>query len=297
MTGGMLMRTMAPFEGLWEIWTHQFMVRGFMVTLLAALVCAMLSCWLVLVGWSLMGDALSHAVLPGVVLSYVLGAPFSIGALISALVCVGLIGAVRRNTRIKQDAAIGVVFTTMLASGLMLISVFPSQISLEHVLFGDLLGITRQDMLQVLVLAPLAGLAVFVKRRDLTLLAFDPTHAEAIGLSVRRLTALLLFVLALTVVVAMQAVGAVLIVALLIIPGATARLCTVRFRHMLWIAMLVSAVSVTIGVYVSYWFNTASGATVVTAHGLVFAVVYLVAPQGLRSLLAPRRAAARNAGA
>ncbi|MDU0969198.1 MAG: metal ABC transporter permease [Actinomycetaceae bacterium] len=273
---------------LTELWTHGFMVRGFAVTLIAALVCAMLSCWMVLVGWSLMGDALSHAVLPGIVLAYLFGVPFSIGALIAALICVGLIGGVRHNPRIKQDAAIGVVFTTMLAFGFVLVSVFPSQINMEHVLFGDMLGITMSDVIQVVILAPLAGIVLYLKRRDLTLFAFDPTHAAAIGLSTKRLSALLLACMAVTVVVAMQAVGAVLIVALLIIPGATARLLTKDFERMMWWAMGMSAVSVTIGVYVSYWWNTASGATVVTVHGLVFAIVYLVSPQGLRAVTSRR---------
>lgn len=270
---------------LWEVWTHSFMVRGYSVTLVAALVCAMLSCWLVLVGWSLLGDALSHAVLPGVVLAYVWGAPFAVGALLAALVCVGLIGAVRNNPRIKEDAAIGVVFTTMLAIGFVLVSVYPSHLSLEHVLFGDMLGITRADLVQVMVLAPLAGMVLYLKRRDLTLLAFDHLHAGAIGLSTRRLSALLLTCMAVTVVVAMQAVGAILIVALLVIPGATARLLTRNFWHMMWWAMGVSFVSVTLGVYLSYGYNTASGATVVTVHGLVFALVYVVSPQGLRAVM------------
>lgn len=273
---------------LWEtfgqMWTHSFMVRGYVVTLLAATVCALLSCWLVLVGWSLMGDALSHAVVPGIVFAYVVGIPFSIGAFIAALVCVGLIAVIRSTSRIKEDAAIGVVFTTMLAVGLVLISVYPSHIDLQHIIFGDLLGITQIDMWQVVILAPLAGIIVLAKNRDLTLFAFDPTHAAAIGLSTRRLSALLLTCLAITVVVAMQAVGAILIVAILIIPGATAFLLTRRFQTMLWLSPLLSAVAVTIGIYLSYWFNMASGATVVVAHGALFAFIYLISPYGLRSI-------------
>lgn len=272
---------------LWEIfgemWTHQFMVRGFVVTLLASMVCAVLSCWLVLVGWSLMGDALSHAVVPGIVIAYILDVPFSIGAFAAALLCVALIAVIRSTSRVKEDAAIGVVFTTMLAVGLLLISIETSQVDLQHIIFGDLLGITNEDMIQVLVLAPIAGLIVLLKNRDLTLFAFDPTHASAIGISTRYLSALLLTCLAITVVVAMQAVGAILIVALLIIPGATAFLMTQKFQRMLWIAPLISAGAVTIGIYLSYWFDWASGATVVTIHGLIFMVVYLFSPMGLRS--------------
>ncbi|MDO4666196.1 MAG: metal ABC transporter permease [Actinomycetaceae bacterium] len=266
-----------------EMWTHHFMVRGFTVTMLAAVVCALMSCWLVLVGWSLMGDALSHAVVPGIVLAYIVGMPFSVGAFIAALLCVGLIGGIKHSSKIKEDTAMGVVFTTMLAVGLTLISVFPSNIDLQHILFGDLLGITNEDMVQVLILAPIAGIVVWLKRRDLTLFAFDPAHASTIGLSTRRLSALLLTCLAITVVVAMQAVGMILIVALLIIPGATAYLLTDRFTTMLWVSPLVSAICVTIGIYLSYWFDMASGATVVTISGLAFALVYLFSRRGIRA--------------
>lgn len=277
------------YETFLEIWTHNFMVRGYVVTLLAATVCAILSCWLVLVGWSLMGDALSHAVVPGIVIAYIIGTPFSIGAFFAALICVGLIALVRSTSRVKEDAAIGVVFTSMFAFGLVLISVFPSHIDLQHIIFGDLLGITHADLIQVVILAPIAGAAVLIKRKDLTLFAFDPIHASAIGLSTRRLAALLLTALAITVVVAMQAVGAILIVALLITPGATAFLLTSRFNRMLIISPLISVISVTLGIYLSYWFNAASGATVVAVHGLVFLIVYLTSPLGIRSIIGTGR--------
>ena len=227
------------YEAFIEMWTQQFMLRGIIVTGVAAAVCAVLSCWLVLIGWSLLGDALSHAILPGIVVSYLLGTPFAIGALVAALLVVGLIGAVRGRGRVKEDTAIGVVFTTMFASGLVLISLFPSHIDLHHILFGDMLGITRADMWQVLILSPLALVLLLYKKRDLVLYAFDKTHAHAIGISTSWLATLLLVALSLTVVVAMQAVGAILIVALVITPGATARLLTNRFNAMLWIAPLL----------------------------------------------------------
>ncbi|MDO5724307.1 MAG: metal ABC transporter permease [Flaviflexus sp.] len=280
----------ASLWSVWgEMWTHQFMVRGFVVTMLAAIVCAILSCWLVLVGWSLMGDALSHAVIPGIVVAYILGMPFSIGAFVAALVCVGLIAVIRSTSRVKEDAAIGVVFTTMLAVGLVLISIFPSHFDLQHIVFGDLLGITNEDMWQVLILAPIAGIIVLLKNRDLTLFAFDPVHASAIGLSTRRLAALLLTCLAITVVVAMQAVGAILIIALLITPGATAFLLTTKFQRMLILAPVISAIAVALGIYLSYWFNMASGATVVAVQGAIFVIAYIFSPMGLRSLASSRR--------
>ncbi|KPH21034.1 MULTISPECIES: metal ABC transporter permease [Rhodococcus] len=257
---------------------YGFMVRALAVAVVAAVVCAVLSCWLVLIGWSLMGDAVSHAVLPGVVLAYVVGAPFAIGALIFGLIAVALIGLIRNTSRVKEDAAIGIVFTTLFAFGLVLISVTPSQTDLNHIIFGNLLGVSSSDLLQVAILGALALSILLIKRRDLTLFAFDPIHANAIGLSPKRLGALLLGVLALTSVVALQAVGVVLVVAMLIIPGATAYLLTDKFSRMLVIAPVVSAVCAITGIYVSYYLDTASGGMVVMTQGIVFALVYLFSP-------------------
>ncbi len=283
---------MSVLDLLLEPLSFEFMRTALAVTLTAGVVCGVLSCWLVLVGWSLMGDAVSHAVLPGVVLAYVVGAPFALGALLFGLLAVTLIGAVRDTSRVKEDAAIGVVFTTLFALGLVLISVTPSQTDLNHILFGNLLGVSRSDLVQVLVLGAVALAVVVLKRRDLTLFAFDPVHAHAIGLSPRRLGALLLGLLALTVVVALQAVGVVLVVALLITPGATAYLLTDRFSRMLWIAPLVAAGSGVVGLYASYYLDTSSGGTVVVTLGLAFTLAYLLSPR--HGLLAARFARARR---
>ncbi len=268
-----------------QMWTYEFMVRGIAVTVLTGVVCAVISCWLVMIGWSLMGDALSHAVLPGVVIAYLLDIPFSVGATVTALIVVGLIFMVRHTSRIKPDVSMGVVFTMFFAFGLVLVSKNPSNIDLNHVLFGDLLGITNLDMYQVLVLAPLALVILLLRRRDLTAYTFDPIHLEAIGISSRRVGATLLVCLVLTVVTAMQAVGAILIVTLLITPGATALLLTERFTRMLMIAPVLSAFTSLTGIYLSYWFDTASGATVVAVGGAVFFLVWLVSPRGLRGFL------------
>ncbi len=194
---------MTALTWLTDPFTYEFMQRSLLVTVVASIVCALLSCWLVLIGWSLLGDAVSHAVLPGVVLSYIVGIPFAAGALVFGFGAVALIGAVRETTRLKEDAVIGVVFTTLFAIGLVLVSVTPSHIDLSHILFGNLLGVTDADIWQVVVLGVLTTAVLVVKRRDLTLLAFDPVHAHAIGLSPRRLRALLLAALAITVVVAL----------------------------------------------------------------------------------------------
>ena len=271
---------------------YDFMVRAIATTVIAAVVCAVLSCWLVLVGWSLMGDAVSHAVLPGVVLAYVVGVPFALGAVVFGFLAVGLIGLVRGTSRIKEDAAIGIVFTTLFAAGLVMISVTPSQTDLSHIIFGNILGISAAELVQIAVLAAVAFVVLFVRRRDLTLYAFDPTHAHAIGLSPRFLSALLLGVLALTAVVALQVVGVVLVVAMLIIPGATAYLLTDRFSRMLILAPAISAACSVVGIYISYWADAASGGLVVVTQGAVFALVYLFSPR--QGVLGRRWSAARR---
>jgi manganese transport system permease protein len=274
---------------------YDFMVRALLTTVVAAVVCGVLSCWLVLIGWSLMGDAVSHAVLPGVVLAYVVGAPFALGALVLGLLAVTLIGTIRSTSRVKEDAAIGIVFTTLFALGLVLISVTPSQTDLNHILFGNVLGVSPTDLVQIAVLAAAALTVLVLKRRDLTLFAFDPTHAHAIGLSPRRLSALLLGLLAVTSVVALQVVGVVLVVALLIIPGATAYLLTDRFGRMLVIAPALSAGCAAVGIYLSYWLDAASGGLVVLTQGVVFALVYLGSPR--HGVLAGRLRRRRTGGA
>lgn len=271
---------------------YDFMVRALVATVVAALVCALLSCWLVLVGWSLMGDAVSHAVLPGVVLAYILGAPFAVGALVFGVLAVVLIGVVRGTSRVKEDAAIGIVFTTLFALGLVLISVTPSHTDLNHIIFGNILGVSNTDLIQIALLAAVAFVLLVLKRRDLTLFAFDPVHAQAIGLSPRRLGALLLGLLAVTAVVALQVVGVILVVALLIIPGATAHLLTDRFSRMLLIAPAFSVAASVLGIVISYWVDAASGGLIVLVQGAIFTLVYLLAP---RYGLLPRAIRARPA--
>ena len=270
---------MNPIDYLLEPLQYDFMIRALITTVIAAVVCALLSCWLVLTGWSLMGDAVSHAVLPGVVLAYLVGAPFALGALIFGFFAVALIGAIRDTSRVKEDAAIGIVFTTLFALGLVLISVIPSQTDLSHIVFGNILGVSDGDLLQIGVLAAIAFTVLIIKRRDLTLFAFDPTHAHAIGLNPRALGALLLGLLALTAVVALQVVGVILVVAMLIIPGATAYLLTDRFGRMLIIAPILSAACSVIGILVSYWLDAASGGLVILVQGAAFTLVYLFSPR------------------
>ncbi len=243
---------MSILDYLVEPFTLPFMTRAMVVTVIAAVVCALLSCWLVMLGWSLMGDAISHAVLPGVVLAYIAGIPFAVGAVIAALVAVTLIGAVQRSGRVREDAAIGIVFTTLFALGLVLVSVTPSSTDLNHILFGNVLGVSWPDVWQVAILAVIVAGVLLIKRRDFILYAFDRGFAHAIGLRPRALGALLLVMLALTSVVALQIVGVVLVVAMLVIPGSTARLLTDRFTPMLAVSVGVSVLGTLVGLYSSY---------------------------------------------
>ncbi|MGY5766022.1 metal ABC transporter permease [Brachybacterium sp. DNPG3] len=278
---------MSPLDLVAEPLQYDFMLRALAATSLAAVVCALLSCWLVLIGWSLMGDAVSHAVLPGVVLSYALGLPFALGAIVFGILAVVLIGAVRASRRVAEDAAIGIVFTTLFALGLVLVSITPSHTDLGHILFGSVLGVSKADLVQIAVLAGIVLVLLLMRRRDLTLYAFDPTHARAIGLSPRRLGALLLGLLALTAVVALQVVGVILVVAMLVIPGATARLLTDRFSRMLLIAPSLSVAASALGILLSYWLDAASGGLIVLVQGVLYALVHLFAPR--YGLLARRR--------
>ncbi|GAA1074757.1 metal ABC transporter permease [Nocardiopsis composta] len=279
-----------------------FMWRAMLVSVVAGAVCAVLSCWMTLIGWSLMGDAVSHAVLPGVVLSYLLGLPFAVGALVFGAGSVALIGVVNRTSRVKEDAVIGTVFTALFAVGVLLVSKIPSQTDLMHILFGNVLGVSDADIAQVLAMGAVVLAVVLVKHRDLTLFAFDRVHAHAIGLSPRRLETLLLGLLAVTVVVALQAVGIILVVAMVIVPGATAYLLTDRFERMLVIAVAVSVTASVLGTYLSFHLDAATGGAVVAVQACAFVLAYLFAPahgviaRRLRERAAPGGPAPEPAG-
>lgn len=257
----------------------EFVQRALLVSVVAGVVCAVLSCWMTLVGWSLMGDAVSHAVLPGVVLSYMFGLPFALGALVFGAGSVALIGVVNRTSRVKEDAVIGVVFTAMFALGLVMVSRVPSQTDLSHILFGNVLGVSDSDILQVLILAAVVLAVVWYKHRDLTMYAFDPVHAHAIGVNPRLLETLLLGLLSVTVVVALQAVGIILVVAMVIIPGATAYLLTDRFERMLMISATVAFFAAVAGVFTSFHLNVSTGGCIVLAQAFAFTLAYLFSPR------------------
>lgn len=265
-------------DTLLEPFRYGFMLHAFAVGGLVAAVGAVLSCFLVLRGWSLMGDAISHAVLPGIVLAYIAGIPLAIGAFASGLLCAVATGWIKSNSRIKEDTVMGVVFSGMFAVGLVLFSRTPSDMHLDHILFGNILGLTPARMMETGSIAFGVLAVVIVLRRDLLLVCFDPSHAKAIGMAIKPLTYLLLILLSLTIVASVQAVGVVLVVAALITPGATALLLTKRFDKMVTIAVATSVGSAWAGVYVSFLINGSTAACIVLAQTLIFVLTFLFAP-------------------
>ncbi|WP_291473139.1 metal ABC transporter permease [Corynebacterium sp.] len=259
--------------------TYEFIQRALLVSTVTAVTAGLLSCWLVLIGWSLMGDAVSHAVLPGVVISYIVGWPFAIGALIAALIAVTLVGTVGERTTLKGDTAIGVVFTALFALGLVLVSVTPAGTNLQEILFGNLLGISRDALVQVLLFGAVALVVMLVLRRNITVWAFDPAHARAVGVPTGLIRGAVMVCLALVVVAAMQAVGVILVVAMLITPGATAYLLTRRINRMLVIAPLAAWVSSVAGITLSYRYDVSAGGTIVLFQAGLFVLAYLFAPR------------------
>jgi len=279
-----------------EPFAYDFMQRALLVSLLVGAVCAVLSCYLVLKGWSLMGDAISHAVLPGIVIAYVLGLPLVIGAFAAGLACALFTGYLKDNSRVKEDTVMGIVFSGMFGFGLVLFAKVETDQHLNHILFGNVLGVTTRDLIETAIIAGGTLLIVLLKRRDLLLYCFDPNHARAIGLPVRVLHYGLLILLSLTIVSSLKAVGIILVIAMLIAPGATAFLLTDSFGRMLTIAVPVAMASAALGTLVSFHINGATGACIVLVQALAFVAAFLFSPKWgllkLRGLRPPRGGAA-----
>lgn len=251
-----------------------FMQSAFVVTLMIAIPMALLSCLLVLKGWSLMGDAVSHAVLPGVVIAYIAGIPLAIGAFIAGLVCALLTGFIKENSRIKEDTVLGIVFSGMFGLGLVLYVQVQSSVHLDHILFGDMLGLLPSDLIETGLIALFATAFLVFLRKDLLVHAFDPQHAQAIGLSVRLLHYGQLAVLSLVVVGALKAVGIILSVAMLVAPGAIAFLLTKRYAAMLVTAVIVAVSSSLAGIYLSFFIDSAPAPTIVLIMSGIFILAF-----------------------
>lgn len=252
---------------------YPFMQNALMTSLIVAIICAMLSCYIVLKGWSLMGDAISHAVLPGVVLAFLLGIPLAIGAFFSGIFCALGVGYLKENSRIKEDTAMGIVFSGMFAIGLVMFTKIETEQHLTHILLGSILGVSNEQLQQTAIIAAIVFSILMIKRKDLLLYCFDASHARVAGLSPKWLHYGLLILLALTIVSSMQVVGVILVVAMLIAPGIIGLTLTQSFDKMLLIATLSACTASLLGVILSYHFNASTGASII----LIQAVFFLVA--------------------
>ena len=268
-----------PLSLLIDPLSHDFMRRALMISSCVGAVCGLLSCYMTLKGWALMGDAVSHAVMPGVVVAYALGLPFSLGAFVFGVGSVALIGYVKQKSRVKEDTVIGLVFTGFFALGLVLVSKIKSNIDLMHILFGSPLGISDSDVRQTLLICLIVVAVLITFRRDFMLYCFDPTHARSIGINTGVLHYLLLSTLSLAAVAGLQTVGIILVVAMLITPGATAYLLTDRFDRMTILAVISSVISSLLGVYISYWLDIETGGSIVLVQTTLFLLAFLFAPR------------------
>ncbi|QRM33375.1 metal ABC transporter permease (plasmid) [Microvirga sp. VF16] len=251
------------------------MREALVIAMLVAVPAALLSCFLVLKGWSLMGDAISHAVLPGVVLSYIAGLPLAVGAFGSGMVCALATGYLKENSRIKEDTVMGIVFSGMFGLGIVLYTKVETELHLDHILFGDMLGVDWPDLLQSGIIAAVVLATIAMKWRDLLLHAFDPQQAQAMGLPVRLLHYGFLSLLSLTIVGALTATGIILTIALLITPGAVAFLLTKRFGTMLIVSVLIAVVASFTGVYVSFFIDSAPAPTIVLLMAATFVAAFV----------------------
>ncbi|HAB18620.1 MAG TPA: hypothetical protein DCE44_19535 [Verrucomicrobiales bacterium] len=283
-------------DSLFVPFQYEYMLKAIWVSALIGGVCGLLSCFVTLKGWSLMGDALSHAVVPGVALAALLGMPFAIGAFFAGLLAAAGMGFLKARTQLREDAVIGVVFTTFFAAGLLMISLRPSGVSLRTIVFGNILGISDPDVKQVAAISAMTLGVLALKWKDLVLFCFDPNQARALGLNTTALHFTLLTLLAATAVASLQTVGACLVVATLVTPGATAYLLSDRFGRMLWIAGGIGVGTGCVGAYASYFLNGSTGGCIVVLQTLLFLAALVFGPKhGMIASRAQRRLAVPEA--
>ncbi|KAB7896731.1 iron chelate uptake ABC transporter family permease subunit [Rouxiella sp. S1S-2] len=266
-------------ELLLQPFQYNYMVKAIWVSAGVGAVCAFLSAYLMLKGWSLMGDALSHSVVPGVAGAYALGFPYAIGAFGTGILAALSMTLLRHYTRLREDAIIGFVFSTFFALGLLLVSLNPTAVNVQSILFGNILGIDDADILQVQIIVGVSLLVLCVVWRDLLAVFFDEPHAVSIGLSPLRLKIIFFTIFSACSVAALQTVGAILVIAMVITPGATAYLLTDRFSHLLLISVAIGAVTSAVGAWLSFFLDGATGGVIVTLQTSVFLLAFLFAPK------------------
>lgn len=277
-------------ETLLQPFTYNYMVNAMWVSALVGGVCAFLSCYLMLKGWSLIGDALSHSIVPGVAGAYMLGLPFSIGAFFSGGLAAAAMLFLNQRTKLKEDAIIGLIFSSFFGLGLFMVSLSPTSVNIQTIVLGNILAITPEDTLQLAIIG-LGSLAILlVKWKDLMVVFFDESHARSIGLNPTVLKIMFFTLLSASTVAALQTVGAFLVICMVVTPGATAYLLTDRFPRLLVIAVAIGALTSFTGAYASYFLDGATGGIIVVLQTLIFLAAFFFAPK--HGMLAARRRAA-----
>jgi manganese/iron transport system permease protein len=276
----MIAELLIPFE-------YGYMLRAMWVSALVGGVCAFLSVYLMLKGWSLMGDALAHSIVPGVAGAYILGFPFAVGAFFAGLLAAAGMAFVKARSRLREDAVIGLVFTALFALGLLMASLWPTSVSVQTIVLGNILAISDEDVVQVAIIAAVTLAVLALKWKDMMVVFFDESHARSIGLNAGRLKIVFFTLLSACTVAALQTVGACLVIAMVVTPGATAYLLTDRFGRLIVISIALGAGTSFAGAYISYFLDGATGGVIVTLQTLLFLAAYLFAPK--HGVLAARR--------
>lgn len=280
---------------LLEPFSYQYMFKAIWVCALVGGVCAFLSSYLMLKGWSLMGDALGHSIVPGVALAYLLGLPYAIGAFFSGLLAALSMAIVKQKTKLREDAVIGLVFTSFFAFGLLLVSINPTAVNIQSIIFGNILAISDTDIAQVVIISLICLVVLSLKWKDLTLVFFDENHAQSLGLPAQGLKVLFFTLLSAACVAALQTVGACLVIAMVVTPGTTAYLLTDKFGKLIVTAVSLGSVTSAFGAYLSYFLNANPGGLIVTIQTLVFLAAFVFAPK--YGFLKSRRTLAQKSGA
>ena len=266
-------------DTLLEPFSYGYMTSAILVSTIVGGLCAFLSAYLMLKGWSLIGDALAHSVVPGVAGAYLLGLPFAIGAFISGGLAASLMLFLSERSGLKTDVVIGIIFTAFFGVGLFGVSLYPMSISIETIIMGNILAISYSDMLQLLIIGSISLVILFLKWRDLMVVFFDESHARTVGLSPSRLKIVFFTLLSASIVAALQTVGAFLVIAMVVTPGATAYLICDRFPKLILLSVLIGSVTCFTGAYLSFFIDGATGGIIVVLQTIVFLGVFLIAPK------------------
>lgn len=266
-------------EYLLEPFSYNYMFKAIWVSALVGGTCAFLSSYLILKGWSLMGDALAHSIVPGVALAYLFALPYAVGAFFAGLLAALSMGIVKQKTKLREDAVIGIVFTTFFAIGLLLVSINPTAVNVQSIILGNILAISDYDMQQVVIISAICLITLSLKWRDLVAVFFDERHAQSIGLPVTTLKVMFFTLLSAATVAALQTVGACLVIAMVVTPGATAYLLTDRFGRLIIISMCLGTITSGLGAYASYFLNANTGGLIVSLQTLIFLCAFVFSPK------------------